>query len=146
VTFNNWGYQGIFPFEDDENYSPFIHTTGDLVGPSFNSPDLAKKLIQGGVAAVASLAIPYNPVGTDDIASQPLILQIFPNPAHSIVYVGSKGSGTIGYEVHSVRGERLATGLFRDQLTLDVSGFRPGAYVMIFKGKNVVETRKLIIE
>ena len=37
TSFNNAGYQGIFPFEDSQNYSPYIHTGNDLIGPSVNN-------------------------------------------------------------------------------------------------------------
>ena len=46
ISFNNHGYMGIFPCEEDMTYSPFIHTANDLIGPSVNSPAKAQKFIQ----------------------------------------------------------------------------------------------------
>ena len=63
TSFNNHGYMGIFPFEDTPNYSPYIHTSQDKVGPSVNSPELAKNLIQANLASVVTLAKPYSNVG-----------------------------------------------------------------------------------
>lgn len=59
TSFNNNGYQGIFPFEDDENYSPYIHSENDLIGPSVNSPEKSTKFTQAGVAFIAAAAEPF---------------------------------------------------------------------------------------
>ena len=37
TSFNNHGYMGIYPFEDVDHDSPYIHTTNDLIGPSVTS-------------------------------------------------------------------------------------------------------------
>ena len=37
TSFNNHGYMGIYPFEDYQHYSPYIHTANDLIGNSVNS-------------------------------------------------------------------------------------------------------------
>ena len=47
---------GIFPCEEDETYSPFIHTSSDMIGPSVNSPLKAQKFIQAALATVVSLS------------------------------------------------------------------------------------------
>ncbi len=56
TSFNNNGYMGIFPFEDSDNYSPYIHTDEDLIGPSVNNPVYAQKFVQAGVAFTATAA------------------------------------------------------------------------------------------
>lgn len=56
TSFNNAGYMGIFPFEDSQNYSPYIHSANDLVGMSVNSPEMAMYFIQAMVANVATMA------------------------------------------------------------------------------------------
>jgi hypothetical protein len=137
---------GIFPFEDDEYCSPFIHTTDDLVGPSANSPELSKNLIQCGLAAVATLAIPYNEVGIKEQPEPGLIRQLFPNPANGEVRIGAGGNQEILFELFSVRGELLKKGNFKGNLTLDLSSLEPGPYFMKFTGKSTTETRSLIIE
>ncbi|MDA3866515.1 MAG: M28 family peptidase [Salinivirgaceae bacterium] len=60
TSFNNNGYMGIFPFEDSDDYSPHIHSTNDLIGPSVNTPELAKKFTQAGVAFMATAAELFN--------------------------------------------------------------------------------------
>lgn len=37
TSFNNHGYMGIFPFEDSDYYSPYIHTSSDVIGTSVNN-------------------------------------------------------------------------------------------------------------
>lgn len=61
TSFNNNGYMGIFPFEDVNNYSPHIHTSNDLVGPSYNNEDQAvifTKAILSSVVTMANLQFP----------------------------------------------------------------------------------------
>ncbi len=67
TSFNNHGYMGIFPFEDSQHYSPYIHTSGDVIGTSVNSLEMCMLFTQAMVANVATmanlLAPPQNLVG-----------------------------------------------------------------------------------
>jgi hypothetical protein len=56
TSFNNAGYMGIFPFEDSQNYSPYIHTPNDVIGTSVNSLEMAMMFTQAMVANVATMA------------------------------------------------------------------------------------------
>lgn len=56
TSFNNNGYMGIFPFEDSDNYSPYIHTPNDLVGPSYNNEDQAVVFTKATLASVVTMA------------------------------------------------------------------------------------------
>jgi hypothetical protein len=56
TSFNNHGYMGIFPFEDSQNYSPYIHTSNDVIGMSFNSAEMAGYFTKAMVASVATMA------------------------------------------------------------------------------------------
>ncbi len=56
TSFNNNGYQGIFPFEDSQNYSPYIHTSSDLVGLSVNNLEQHMTFVQATLACVVSMA------------------------------------------------------------------------------------------
>ena len=61
TSFNNNGYMGIFPFEDSDNYSPYIHTPNDLVGPSFNNEEQAVVFTKATLASVVTMANRLNP-------------------------------------------------------------------------------------
>lgn len=56
TSFNNNGYQGIFPFEDSQNYSPYIHSTNDIIGPSVNNFEQHMTFVQATIASVVSLS------------------------------------------------------------------------------------------
>jgi hypothetical protein len=56
TSFNNAGYQGIFPFEDSQNYSPYIHTANDLIGLSVNNFEQHATFVRAIIANVVSMA------------------------------------------------------------------------------------------
>lgn len=56
TSFNNAGYMGIFPFEDGSDYSPYIHTSNDLVGPSYNNEEQAVQFTKAILATAVSMA------------------------------------------------------------------------------------------
>ncbi len=60
TSFNNHGYMGIYPFEDYEHYSPYIHTVNDLIGNSVNSFEMSRQYCQMNMACLAEIA---NPLG-----------------------------------------------------------------------------------
>lgn len=60
TSFNNHGYMGIYPFEDYEHYSPYIHTPNDLIGTSVTSFEMSQQYCQMNIACLAEIA---NPVG-----------------------------------------------------------------------------------
>ena len=60
TSFNNHGYMGIYPFEDYQNYSPYIHTPNDLIGTSVNSFEMSRQYCQMNIACLAEIA---NPMG-----------------------------------------------------------------------------------
>ncbi len=56
TSFNNNGFMGIFPFEDSQDYSPYIHTPNDLVGISYNNEDQAVVFTKASLASVVTMA------------------------------------------------------------------------------------------
>lgn len=56
TSFNNNGFMGIFPFEAVPDYSPYIHTTNDIVGPSYNNENQAAIFTKAALASVVTLA------------------------------------------------------------------------------------------
>jgi hypothetical protein len=90
TSFNDHGYMGIFPFEDSQNYSPYIHTANDLIGPSVNSLAMCRIFTQAMVANVTSmanyLAPPANFKAIPKFASIKLSWDPVANPDHYNVY------------------------------------------------------------
>lgn len=56
TSFNNNGFQGIFPFEDTQNYSPYIHTPGDTIGTSVNNFEQHAIFVKAIIANVVSMS------------------------------------------------------------------------------------------
>lgn len=56
TSFNQNGYMGIFPFEDSQNYSPYIHSGDDVIGLSVNSLEMAMNFTQAILATTVSMA------------------------------------------------------------------------------------------
>jgi len=56
ASFNNNGYMGIFPFEDGQDYSPYIHTPDDVIGTSVNNMEQVKIFTQATLASVVTMA------------------------------------------------------------------------------------------
>ena len=71
TSFNNHGYMGIYPFEDYEHYSPYIHTPNDLIGTSVNSFEMSQQYCQMNIACLAEIA---NPMGeTPQVYCNPVV-------------------------------------------------------------------------
>jgi len=62
TSFNNHGYMGIYPFEDYQNYSPYIHTVNDLIGNSVNSFEMSQQYCQMNIACLAEIANPVDEI------------------------------------------------------------------------------------
>lgn len=70
TSFNNHGYMGIYPFEDYQNYSPYIHTPNDVIGTSVMSFEMSQQYCQMNIACLAEIA---NPVGeTPQVSCNPV--------------------------------------------------------------------------
>lgn len=56
ASFWNNGYRAILFFEDSGQYSPYIHTVNDIIGPSVNDVAFMNDNVRTAVAATAALA------------------------------------------------------------------------------------------
>ena len=59
-SFTQHGFSACFPFEDKSNYSPYIHSSNDVIGTSANDFTLARWITQGALASLAELAAPVD--------------------------------------------------------------------------------------
>ena len=69
TSFNNHGYMGIYPFEDVDHESPYIHSPNDLIGPSVTSFEMSQRYCQMNIGCLAELA---NPAGEPQIYCNPV--------------------------------------------------------------------------
>jgi hypothetical protein len=90
TSFNNHGFMGIFPFEDSQYYSPFIHTSNDLIGNSVNNFTQVGVFTKAIIATTVSLAnmVPI------DISVNPLSFEVsLPYDATVIQQLNISNSG-----------------------------------------------------
>ena len=146
TSFNNHGYMGIFPFEDDEFHSPYIHTDEDTIGPSLNSAELALHLMRAGLASVVTLAIPYTPVGIEPVSCPESIVYIFPNPAHSKIQISLKSEENISIQLHNLTGKLVFQDHFTHHTILNVGQLPRGAYSLTLKSSTFQVVRKVILQ
>ena len=64
TSFNNNGYLGIYPFEDVDHYSPYIHSPDDVIGLSVNGWLMPQRYCQMNLGCLAECAVihPRGPV------------------------------------------------------------------------------------
>jgi hypothetical protein len=83
ISFWDQGYDAIMFFEDTDQYSPYIHTSADTIGLSYNHPNLAHQSVRVAVALIAELARPTDSVvggGETPAATLISLDQNVPNP------------------------------------------------------------------
>ena len=56
TSFNKYGFMGIFPFEDRNNHSPYIHSPNDVIGTSVNTWEQVTVFTKLNIASIATLA------------------------------------------------------------------------------------------
>jgi len=56
TSFNEHGFMGIFPFEDSDDYSPYIHTINDINGLSVNNYEQVSTFTKATLASVVTMA------------------------------------------------------------------------------------------
>jgi hypothetical protein len=145
TSFNNNGYMGIFPFEDTPNYSPYIHTSQDLIGPSVNSPEMAKTFIQATLASLATLAIPFDStVGIRPRPGKISEIRVFPNPAHEFVSVSNVYGKTMQVLISGVSGQTISEVKVKGQASIDISGLASGIYIIRCTGTDLNEPVRLV--
>lgn len=84
TSFNNHGYMGIYPFEDVNHESPYIHTSNDLIGPSVTSFAMSQRYCQMNIGCLAEIAHP-SPI-TPFVECNPVedFHLVYPEPAKEI--------------------------------------------------------------
>ena len=70
TSFNENGYMGIYPFEDYQHYSPYIHTVNDLIGNSVNSWEMSQQYCRMNIGCLAELATLFDNTDVNEIDDQ----------------------------------------------------------------------------
>jgi hypothetical protein len=150
------GYDAVLFHEDTGNSSPYIHTTNDTIGLSYNAPALAERSVKAAVAIVADLAHPVTEAKPEPIYA---LEQNRPNPFNIATTIDYKIDETthVRLSVYDVRGRlvrtlvdevqspqpaRQATWDGRDDRGESVAS---GIYLYRIVTENFVQTRKLAL-
>ena len=141
TSFNNNGFMGIYPFEDKDNFSPYIHTLDDVIGTSVNSFEQSQRFTQMNLACVATLAN----LSTENVNEYEYnYVNIFPNPAKNTLTLTSEKDGINEVEIVNALGQIVKEFSFETSTTLDIKDFNNGVYFIKILGENIL-TKKLVV-
>ena len=125
-SFNRNHYPAVHLFENTHHYSPFIHTTNDVLGISVNNLDQAKRFTELNLGLVATLA---GPINTSVEESDTDGLTIFPNPSSG--WFTLKGLELRQIEIYNLLGQRVTKKTCHDSVVqLDLTSLAAGIYVL----------------
>ncbi len=143
TAFNINGYMGIFPFEDINNYSPYIHTSNDIVGLSFNNKNQAVVFTQAVLASVVTMAI----MGQEaiGIAEPAYLSQVFPNPSNGILNVILSDNKSTKIQISDLSGRVVYNSLVAGNNIIDVSWLKGGLYFLSIENESFKDVHKIIV-
>lgn len=124
TSFNNHGYMGIYPFEDIDHDSPYIHSPNDLIGQSVNSFEMSQRYCQMNIGCLAELATLVD--HTSVLENSDNDIAIYPNPANEIICI--KGD-VVAVEIYDVVGKCVKT-VWKNMEEIRVSDLPSGLYMM----------------
>ncbi len=129
TSFNQHGYKGIYPFEDVDHYSPYIHTPNDMIGQSVNSFEMGQRYCQmniGCLTEIATVVDHTNVSEIDDINDEVVRYEVY---------------DLMGRPVYSEKS--VSTNIDK----ISVNNLKSGVYMIRFVMKNGnVVTRKFVKE
>lgn len=143
TSFNNHGYMGIFPFEDDQNYSPYIHTEQDILGLSVNSAEMAMLFVRASLAGVSSMSGVYDIVGQNETKPDARIALI-PNPAHGQVRIVAGGFNNPQVKIISPDGRMILQRNLPPDGQLNIDTLSPGVYLVVLNDGTKTATTRLL--
>lgn len=141
TSFNNNGFMGIYPFEDKDNYSPYIHTKDDVIGISVNSFEQSQRFTQMNLACVTHLANLSTENVLENVYNN---VKIFPNPAKNSLTLQSEDA-TNEVKILNSLGQIVKEFSFESSITVDIKDLNEGVYFVQIMGENPV-TKKLVVK
>lgn len=143
-SFNRNGYAALFPFEDVNASSPFIHSRNDVMGLSVNSLEQSKRFAELNLAAVALLAR-FDSSTVEE--NESLDLSIYPNPATDRLNLFSM-EGLDCVRIYNTLGQQVYAKLLggTESFALDLSGFSKGLYVVSVTTNHGTMNQSIVVE
>lgn len=141
-SFNRNRYAAVHLFENTHYYSPYIHTTDDILGVSVNSMDQARRFTEIHLGLVATLAGLISN-GVDEVTERELT--IFPNPASG--WITLKGSPMREVSIYNLMGQKLISHSFiGEDCRMDVEFLVPGVYFVQVSGEDGSSTMGKLVK
>ena len=145
TSFNNHGYMGIYPFEDYQNYSEYIHTPNDLIGISVNSFAMSQRYCQMNIGCLTEIANRVvDTTGMNEVTD--LRAELYPNPVEDQLNIVSEEIQKIF--VFNVMGQLVKTVEVggQDRYTLQVADLPKGLYSLQLVTEQGIVNRNIIIK
>jgi hypothetical protein len=131
---------GIYPFEDYQNYSPYIHTPNDVIGTSVTSFEMSQQYCQMNIACLAEIARPV----FDAVEEMAAVDRVYPNPSNGTFNL-NLGEGQWKIEVYDITGRKVYENRMDGRSILDLGSCQKGVYFMKAIGENKELTEKIIV-
>jgi hypothetical protein len=141
TSFNKNGFMGIYPFEDKDNPSPYMHTGNDVIGASVNSFEQSQIFTQMNLASVATLAT-LSPENV--MENEYNYISIFPNPAKNTLTLAAETEGVKDVVIVNSLGQTVKEFSFETSTTVDIKDLNSGVYFVKILGENVL-TKKVVV-
>lgn len=142
TSFNNHGYMGIYPFEDYQNYSPYIHTPNDMIGTSVNSFAMSQQYCQMNIACLAEIAnLDVDVVSENENNG----MSVYPNPSTGTFNL-NLGEGQWDVEVYDITGRKVYENRMDGRSVLDLGRCRKGVYFLKAMGESKGVTAKVMVQ
>lgn len=139
-SFNVNGYMGIFPFENINAYSPYIHSPNDVVGTSYNNEDQAGVFTKAALASVAIMAAD----GLNSISTSLAKLKVYPNPANELVEIVLVDGGKAKLDVFSIQGQLTYSKYIENGESVNVSNWPKNIYIFRISTSKGVLIQKVV--
>ncbi|MDR2926894.1 MAG: M20/M25/M40 family metallo-hydrolase [Cytophagaceae bacterium] len=143
TSFNQNGYQGIFPFEYEE--SPYIHTKEDVTGKSVNDFRQVQLFTQACLASVVSMARSSDIIGESTNKSIKEVT-IYPNPANELINV-TVVSPITKVEIYNQLGQLVFEKEYNNiRITISTEKLIQGIYLVSVHYSDKIITQKITVE
>lgn len=141
TSFNNNGFMGIYPFEDKDNSSPYIHTLEDVIGISVNSFEQSQRFTQMNLACLVTLA----GLSTESVMENEYsYVNIFPNPVKNTLTLSTEIEGVKEVKIVNALGQTVNEFSFETSTTISTKDLNDGVYFVKVLGDNPM-TKKIVV-
>ncbi len=132
-SFWQQGFTAIVLWESMLSGNPYYHRSNDLIANYLEYFPFGTNVARSAVACIASLAVPVG-LGIGDGSQGPVIVEVSPSPAGSVVQVRAQGIGPAPatVDLYDLSGRLVESVPLGPDGTvgLDVSSLQPGVYLI----------------